>query len=252
MFENVIDVLFKAGEIAVSNQGHLCVTHKKDGTIVTHIDREIHAFLSKNLVKIYNAPLLSEEGVIPKTLLSIDDLWIIDPLDGTKEYSEGLKTFSINISLIRNSKPFLSMIYAPLEKICYGGDENGHRFVYEDLPVIDHEDIILVSNKPSSKELQYACLSHMKTVFQGSSLKFCTLFRRKNSVYFRLDLLKIWDIFAGIHLSRMFGHSLYKHNTLHQPFHIMTQPFLVVHQSLSTLKKEYLFQQFEKFSRNSD
>jgi 3'(2'), 5'-bisphosphate nucleotidase len=96
------------------------VTHKKDRSPLTLADERSHEIISKYLVG-FDIPILSEEGksVSFATRKTWDTLWIVDPLDGTKEFVKRNDEFTVNIALVEKQMPVLGVILVPVKKALY-------------------------------------------------------------------------------------------------------------------------------------
>ena len=96
------------------------VTYKPDRSPLTLADKKSHKIILNNL-SLFNIPMLSEEGKdIPYSKRKMwRKLWIIDPLDGTKEFVKRNGEFTVNIALVENGKPVLGVIYVPVNKALY-------------------------------------------------------------------------------------------------------------------------------------
>jgi len=175
---------------------------KKDMSPVTHADQISHQYLCKNLLDIKNIPILSEENLVPFfSRKKWSEFWLIDPLDGTKEFMNGFDDFCINIALIEDQKPVLGIIYAPKLNELYWAEE-GQGFEYYGRPqrrLNNKDTIVAISrfhNSPLTKEFmsmnQLDC-----TVTMGSALKFAHMALGKIDLYPRFEGSKEWDIAAG-------------------------------------------------------
>jgi len=151
--------------------------------------------------------ILSEEEKDDKKRLDKEFVWIIDPLDGTKEFIKKNGEFTVNIALVRNGSPVLGVIYAPvLDELYYASKNAGAFFeksgkrkkitvsknrLYEDMTLVvsrSHlsEKMTLIIEKIKFKEIKQ----------KGSSLKGCLVSCGEADVYFRLGPINEWDICA--------------------------------------------------------
>ena len=97
---------------------------KPDHTPVTEADRQAHLVISDGLEHIdRNIPVLSEEGTQPplSERSKWNRYWLVDPLDGTKEFIARTDEFTVNIALMENGRPIFGMIYAPVARAFYYG-----------------------------------------------------------------------------------------------------------------------------------
>ena len=108
------------------------VEHKSDDSPLTLADRQAHELITKHLLPL-GIPILSEEGKsIPYSERSRwQTLWIVDPLDGTKEFIKRNDEFTVNIALVRNQVPEMGIIYVPVKKNLYFGCKNRGAYLLE-------------------------------------------------------------------------------------------------------------------------
>ena len=114
LIKNVCAIAIEAGQtiLALRDSSLAAVQFKTDSSPVTEADLAANALIVKRLHDLAVAPVISEEGDI--NALSGDKFWLVDPLDGTKDFVAGKKTFVVNIALIDKRKPVLGVIYAPM------------------------------------------------------------------------------------------------------------------------------------------
>lgn len=131
--------------------------------------------------------------------------WLVDPLDGTKEFIKRNGEFTVNIALIENGKPTLGVVYAPVMKVMYSA-QNGKsterrvRRTQAD-PVRDARPPLVVisrshSNDPELQEYLEQLGEHQTTSI-GSSLKFCPVAEGQAQLYPRFGPTSTWDTAAG-------------------------------------------------------
>jgi 3'(2'), 5'-bisphosphate nucleotidase len=178
---------------------------------------EIAKLAGMEILKIYsdkslfnvNIPLLSEEGKdIPYDIRKYwDEFWLVDPLDGTKEFIKRNGEFTVNIALIVEGYPVLGVIYAPVLNIFYIGEEGRGAYKINR----DQKIKIEVLNKKKEKLIAVRSRSHAspeeEDIFQkynvteftsvGSSLKFCMVAEGKADIYYRHGPTMEWDTGAG-------------------------------------------------------
>jgi len=181
---------------------------KGDDSPLTKADRAAHEVIVKHL-KETGLPILSEEGAaIPyATRKNWDYYWLVDPLDGTKEFIKKNGEFTVNIALIHNQKAILGVVYAPvLENLYWGSTEEGAWKQEGEASPVKLE-------KPSSNEVKtiVASRSHLssetsafiaqypqaETISMGSSLKFMLLAEGKAQLYPRFAPTMEWDTAAA-------------------------------------------------------
>ena len=109
----------KAGEKIIDIYSKkIKVIKKKDMSPVTIADIESEKIIINGLKKIFKKPIIisEESNNNKKNKKKINNFWLIDPLDGTKEFIKKNDEFAINIAFIKNKKPILGIIYSPIKK----------------------------------------------------------------------------------------------------------------------------------------
>src|SRR5699024_6304154 len=132
MLEKIIATAKEAGEAILGfYSDEIEVMHKEDESPLTKADLAAHHIIIDALEKIDpETPVISEESGIPDhaTRRNWDKFWIVDPLDGTKEFIKKNGEFTVNIALIEGGKPVLGVVYVPDKKITYYATEEGGAF----------------------------------------------------------------------------------------------------------------------------
>ena len=117
-----IDASLLAGKkiLEIYTSDNFIVEYKSDESPLTLADKSSDEII-KNALKVSNIPILSEEGNVLdyNKRQNLEKLWIVDPLDGTKEFIKKNDEFTVNIALIENKRPTLGVIYAPALKVLY-------------------------------------------------------------------------------------------------------------------------------------
>ncbi|MDG2048480.1 MAG: 3'(2'),5'-bisphosphate nucleotidase CysQ [Halioglobus sp.] len=193
---------------------------KQDDSPLTLADLASHAILQAGLTSLdATVPVLSEESV-PADIAHRRQwrrYWLIDPLDGTKEFLARTGQFTINIALIDDHRPALGLLYLPLEQIAYVGipgqraatysvTEDGGWSVCELVPPLLRPDqplVVLASRRHGGERLQ-TCLEWVEKNWpcvarsnMGSALKFCCMARGQGDFYPRFAPCCEWDTAAG-------------------------------------------------------
>jgi 3'(2'), 5'-bisphosphate nucleotidase len=199
----------------------IIVRNKLDGTPVTKADQRsndvIFSYLSKSKL-----PVISEESVNESNYKKFPMYWLIDPLDGTKEYISKSKHFTINIALIENQKPVLGVLYAPAMGLTFVGGVKIKPYL------LFKEKIILIKKKKSfsrimikshfhsdNKESLFAKTNKMSRIISmGSALKFGYLAIGKADIYPRFFGSCEWDTAAGQAILEASGGSVLDINEL--------------------------------------
>lgn len=195
------------------------VDYKIDGSPLTSADTEANAIIVSYL-KQTNIPLISEElEIAPFSVRkNYHQCWMIDPLDGTKEFLNRNGEFTVNIALLENQKPVFGVIYIPETKeLYYTYSKQLFKVIfdndYSDSFIENHSDkIIRKKNELLKVAVSKSHLSEQTTTFinelkqtnakietvaLGSSLKFCYLAEGIVDVYPRLSPTMEWDTAAG-------------------------------------------------------
>lgn len=130
--EQSIDIAIDAGKIILEHYESFDITknirQKSDNSPVTSADIASHNIIS-NALKEFKLPILSEESadinpVNTKLRLEWDNYWLIDPLDGTREFINKTNEFCINIALVKKHRPILGIIYSPYDNLLYYAVQN--------------------------------------------------------------------------------------------------------------------------------
>lgn len=206
----------------VYNSDDFEIEEKADQSPLTLADRKAHLAIIK-ILEDSEIPVLSEEGKeIPYSeRKNWKKLWIVDPLDGTKEFIKRNGEFTVNIALIENGTPILGVIYVPVKDQLYSGAVNlGAR------KVENGNSIAIPSVQESRKYRAVGSRSHMspettsffnelkekhgeiEIVSMGSSLKICLVAEGFADVYPRFGPTMEWDTAAGHAIAKAAGKTL--------------------------------------------
>ena len=197
-----------AAIMQVYNSMDFSIEYKSDHTPLTVADKEAHAVIQKKL-ETTGLPILSEEGkMIPyEERRHWDYFWLVDPLDGTKEFIKRTKEFTVNIALIKDHAPVMGVVYAPALGLLYWSDFEGNAWKQEnDNPAIKihagkNEDIrsIVASKSHLTKETEEYINKFPGASLQtiGSSLKFMLVAEGSADCYPRFGPTMEWDTAAA-------------------------------------------------------
>ena len=128
--ESLLETFLSAGQKALElrNKG-LKTTFKSDNSPVTNGDLEVDKLLRERIIKTTpNIPLISEETVNLNINNKYKNFWLVDPIDGTREYINNEDEFTLNASLIIDLEPAIGLIYAPAKKRLFYSYGNGYSF----------------------------------------------------------------------------------------------------------------------------
>jgi 3'(2'), 5'-bisphosphate nucleotidase len=185
------------------------VEHKHDLSPVTEADRAAELIILAALARAApGVPVVAEEEVAAGRIPAIDDTYfLVDPLDGTKEFIRGGDDYTVNIGLISGGKPVLGAVFAPARGSTYAGivgegawieESNGRR----EIRVRERGNAIAAVaskshfNQPTADYLAEA-VGECDYVAIGSSLKFCIVAEGKADIYPRLAPTSEWDTAAA-------------------------------------------------------
>ena len=187
------------------------VEYKQDESPLTAADQGAHEVIVQALARLTpDIPVLSEESDAEtmQARLGWSRYWLVDPLDGTKEFVSRNGEFTVNIALIEQGRPVWGLVYAPvLDKLWYGGKGIGAWRVadgtHEAIQTRPHEAgqawrVVGSRNHLSHATLDYlAPLGEVELVSMGSSLKFCIIAEGGAELYPRLAPTCEWDTAAA-------------------------------------------------------
>ncbi len=187
------------------------VDYKSDNSPLTLADKTSNAVIVNLLKKHYSTiPILSEEEkhIEYSIRRKWDTFWLVDPLDGTKEFIKRNGEFTVNIALIKERFPVVGIIFAPVLNRLYIGDLSN-----KTANVIDEngKEVSIKVNNKSNSRIAVGSRSHSseeeaellksydveETISIGSSLKFCMVAEGKADIYYRHGPTMEWDTAAG-------------------------------------------------------
>ena len=225
------------------------VTQKADNSPLTVADQRAHHLIAGELAPL-GIPLLSEEGkTLPYTeRKSWHTLWIVDPLDGTKEFIKKNDEFTVNIALVTDQVPVLGVIYVPVKQQLYFAETGMGAWRVDDRRMIERietaapaADTFLEEAKAAGRRLpltlpppspyvivgsrshptpeldafvaaQKERFDAVEFVSAGSSLKFCLVAEGSAAIYPRLGPTMEWDTAAGHAIAVSSGARVYRHD----------------------------------------
>jgi len=188
------------------------VDNKDDLSPLTAADRAAHTAICRRLTERYpGLPLLSEEGesVDFAVRRNWPRFWLVDPLDGTKEFIKRNGEFTVNIALVEGGSPSLGVIYAPaLDRLYWGemgsgawvqqGSEAPRRIHPRPAPPPEGLTVVKSRSHPSPELDAYlATLPVAAALEVGSSLKLCAVAEGRADLYARFGPTMEWDTAAG-------------------------------------------------------
>jgi 3'(2'), 5'-bisphosphate nucleotidase len=199
----------RAGQaIEAVREGPLDTEEKADGSPVTRADRAAEAVLVAGLRALLpGVAVVSEEGDVEAALAEAgSSYWLVDPLDGTKEFLKGLPEYTVNVALVEAGVPVLGAIHVPAADTLYlatrgqgARRRNGRSETLLLAAPVAHPRRAVVSRSHLSPETSalLARLGVTETVPRGSSLKMCAVAEGAADLYPRLGPTRLWDTAAG-------------------------------------------------------
>lgn len=237
-----VDAALKAGEriLTIYNDpaSDFEIERKADNSPLTIADRTAH----ETIVHILNQtpyPILSEEGkhVDYSVRNRWDALWIVDPLDGTKEFIKRNGEFTVNIALVKQGIPILGVIYLPVKQELYFAADALGAYKISGIMTLKETDtleklmsdavrlphagakdcfVVVASRSHLTPETE-EYITHMKQTYKqvelissGSSIKICLVAEGKADVYPRFAPTMEWDTAAGHAIARAAGMEIYQ------------------------------------------
>lgn len=213
------------------------VERKADNSPLTKADKESNAIISTALSNT-SIPLLSEEGsAIPYSeRLHWKRLWVVDPLDGTKEFIKKNGEFTVNIALVDFGIPIMGVIYVPVNRELYFGADTLGAWKIKDIdnesvPPMDilfktatklpyaetHQGYVVVASRSHLNEETLAFIDKLREegkplslINSGSSLKICRVAEGSADIYPRFAPTMEWDTAAGHAIIRAAGKNIYQ------------------------------------------
>lgn len=215
------------------------IEKKADNSPLTIADRKSHAVIAQALAGT-PYPLLSEEGakIAPEERQQWKELWIVDPLDGTKEFIKRNGEFTVNIAYVKDGCPEAGVIYIPVKKELYFADTTLGAYKINEITetssctsldaLIAHAQRLPNAHRTDDTFIVVASRSHLtpeteayihemqqkhaqvETISKGSSLKLCLIAEGNADVYPRFAPTMEWDTAAGHAIIRASGKEVYQ------------------------------------------
>lgn len=235
-----INASLKAGEeILKVYESEFAVEQKDDRSPLTLADKKAHECISE-LLKDCGYPVLSEEGksIDHEERSKWPHFWMVDPLDGTKEFIKRNGEFTVNIALIHQQKAILGVIYVPVTRTLYYAAQGigSYKLVINDMVEDNLAGIILQSQRLPEKRVDsvftvVASRSHLsdetqafidglktthkevRFISSGSSIKLCLVAEGSADVYPRFAPTMEWDTAAGQAICEIAGKKVVDYTT---------------------------------------
>ncbi|WP_271856149.1 3'(2'),5'-bisphosphate nucleotidase CysQ [Patiriisocius marinus] len=240
LLQTAIEASIKGGkEILKIYSTEFEVVSKDDDSPLTMADKNANDVIN-TFLEPTGIPIISEENKQAdyNVRKEWDTCWIVDPLDGTKEFIKRNGEFTVNIALVKNGSPVLGVIYVPVSKNLYFTDANGSKAYKIEIESEDQFDVAEILKKasiisPSTKPNKIRVVgsrshlnvatqdfidqlpegSEVEIVSKGSSLKFCLVAEGAADVYPRFAPTMEWDTAAGHAICQAAGVKVIDQNT---------------------------------------
>lgn len=215
MIHNIIEIANLAGKAILEiYQKDFSVEYKDDKSPLTEADKVSNEIIVDALKELTpEIPIISEENKLIEYEVrkSWKKCWLVDPIDGTKEFIKKNGEFTVNIALIENGNPILSVVGVPAQNIIFYAEHGKGAFKIENnittklMATTVSEDTIRIVGSRSHQtpeliafvEEQKKIYTNVEFVAAGSSLKFCLIADGKADIYPRLGPTMEWDTAAG-------------------------------------------------------
>jgi 3'(2'), 5'-bisphosphate nucleotidase len=204
------DLASRAGAaiLAIRDRGYQ-IHHKADRSVVTEADHAAEAIILAGLREsLPGCTIVAEEEVAAgKSTAPTQEVWLVDPLDGTREFTGGGDDFAVNIGLVRAGRPVLGVVGVPATGEIFGGvvgigawrQKNGTRSAIS-VRTPPNEGLTVVASRHHGDQARLDAYLGRRTVAEivnfGSSLKFCRLAEGKADLYPRFGRTMEWDTCA--------------------------------------------------------
>ncbi len=212
LMQPTVKIAYTAGEriLTVYNDG-FSVEQKDDHTPLTEADIAAHDAIVKGLRELTpDIPILSEESdhISFKERQSWHTYWLVDPLDGTREFIKRNGEFTVNIALVQGNEAVLGVVYAPVLGVIYYATKGGGSYKREALNEAERisvqktrRDKLIIAGSRSHQSSEFkefiAHFPDYELVNMGSALKSCLVAEGTVDIYPRLGLTSEWDTAAA-------------------------------------------------------
>jgi myo-inositol-1(or 4)-monophosphatase len=208
MIETVIEIARQAGALALQQWGRAVPVEKRDSSFVTEADREVESFIRQQLADHFpHAHILGEEHADCGDL-NAEEVWAIDPIDGTANFVAGLPIWAVSIGLLKSGVPTLGVVYFPALDECFsavvgqGAFLNGAPTFARQQQGVRRDDLFCISSLAFwGLDLNLPC----KVRVLGSAVAEFTYVARGAFVGSVLYDFKLWDCAAGLVIAQESG-----------------------------------------------
>lgn len=217
LLNNLLEIARSAGDVVMKHySGEIIRRTKADSSPVTAADEEAEELILRRLGETVPAiPVIAEESAAAGRLPGIGDtFFLVDPLDGTKEYISRNGEFTVNIALIESRVPVAGVVYAPaIGRLFWGADGEAYehsggatrRIRTRDVPAAGMTAVASRSHRDAETDEFLARHKVASIAAAGSSLKFCVIAAGEADIYPRMAPTMEWDTAAGHAVLRAAG-----------------------------------------------
>ena len=211
IIDDVVEIALSAGNIILRfYDDQFSIMQKSDGSPVTAADQAAEDYIIPALTRLTpDIPIIAEErvamGQIPD--VSGGTFWLVDPLDGTKEFINRNGDFTVNIGLIQSGIPTLGVVSTPVDNCVWAGSLADGALQIKDgvqqkigVRKANQQKITVVASRSHRSPELETFISELKveqSISRGSSLKFCLIAEGKADIYPRTGPTMEWDTAAG-------------------------------------------------------
>lgn len=228
----VVAISKEAGKAILQHyDDEIDVEIKEDLSPLTKADLASHHVIIDSLRKrTSETPIISEESGIPgyDERKDWEQYWLVDPLDGTKEFIKKNGEFTVNIALIQKNEPVFGVVHIPAKEVTYVGQKGKGSFklngqgemepIHSEVPDLSQAMKVVASRSHGSSDLEERLhelgVKVGETVPAGSSLKFCLVADGTADIYPRFGPTMEWDTAAGDAVYRFSGKEQERHSPI--------------------------------------
>lgn len=243
LLNQVVDIAKQAGDaiMDIYRSDDFDVETKSDEgyeSPLTKADTNAHDVIEQGLNKISDYPVVSEEG--EHIINGAEKFWLVDPLDGTKEFIKKNDEFTVNIALIDGSSPVLGVVLAPAKNLLYFADKETGAYKVDknglktkiNSEFIGEKPMVIASRSHRDERIGKLldAINEHDEMSMGSSLKLCLIAEGKAQIYPRLAPTYLWDTAASHAVINIAGGRVRQLNgeeLKYEPEKEMKNPFFV-------------------------
>ena len=205
LLDAILAIALEAGKITLAHRDGTADV-KSDGSPVTAADRACDAFIRAELKRMSGHAVLTEETFEPTRDALPETFWLVDPLDGTKEFIKGTGEFTVNIALIDKTRSVAGVVYAPVLDLAYFAAEGAGAWrsrggARESIRTSTASATLRVAvsrdHIGSGEQSLMTRLGNAEVRPMGSSLKFCLVAEGAADLYPRYGRTREWDTAAA-------------------------------------------------------